>query len=341
VALQEEFGGRPTQETAIIQGGMRGVVAVPLQKLPVMESIGDTLHQAEPELLGVLYLENRSRPTALTGLDRQVLQSLALEGATVIENARLLRVAREEERFRHELALARNIQRSLLPRELPQAEHFELRAVSISSQAVGGDYFDAIRLPGGRFGFAVADVSGKGLPAAMTAGSLQGAFGAVAAGDPELGELVRRVNEFLCERTPPEMFATLFYGVLDPAGVFDSVNAGHTRPFVVRAGGGVEGLSAMNFPMGFFPGITFQTDRVALRPGDCLVMFSDGVTEAQNAEDDLFGEQQLKAVLESAPGDSAQAVCERVLNAVEEFVGSAPQADDITLMVLRFVGPPR
>jgi serine phosphatase RsbU (regulator of sigma subunit) len=338
VTLQEEFSGRATQETAIIQGGMRGVVALPLQKLPVMESIGDTLHRAEPELLGVLYLENRSRPSALTGLDRQVLQSLALEGATVIENARLLRVAREEERFRHELSLARNIQRSLLPRELPQAEHFELRAVSVSSQAVGGDYFDAIRLPGGRFGFAVADVSGKGLPAAMMAGSLQGAFGAVAAGDPELGELVCRVNEFLCERTPPEMFATLFYGVLDPRGHFDSVNAGHTAPLVVRAGGVVERLSGENFPMGFFPGIVFRPERIVLNPGDCVVMYSDGVTEAQDAEDELFGEQRLKASLESAPADSAQAVCDRVLAAVEEFVGSAPQADDVTLMVLRYSG---
>lgn len=341
VALQEEFSGHATQETAIIQSGMRGVVALPLQKLPVMESIGDTLHRAEPELLGVLYLENRARPSALTGLDRQVLQSLALEGATVIENARLLRVAREEERFRHELSLARNIQRSLLPRELPQAEHFELRAVSISSQAVGGDYFDVIRLPGGRFGFAVADVSGKGLPAAMMAGSLQGAFGAVAAGDPELGELVRRVNEFLCERTPPEMYATLFYGVLDARGFFDCVNAGHTTPFVARAGGAVERLAGENFPMGFFPGIAFRPDRIVLNPGDCVVMYSDGVTEAQDADDDLFGEQRLKAALEGGPPDSAQAVCDRVLAAVEEFVGSAPQADDITLMVLRYTGSSR
>ncbi|MBI1982787.1 MAG: FHA domain-containing protein, partial [Acidobacteria bacterium] len=150
VILEDAVTGRSAGETGIIQMAVRGVVALPLQKLPVMESLGDTIVQARPQLLGVLYLDSRARPTALTGLDRQVLQTLAVEGATVIENARLFRMTREQERHRHELSLARNIQKSLLPRELPWGDFFELRAVTMSSQMVGGDYYDVIRLPNDR-----------------------------------------------------------------------------------------------------------------------------------------------------------------------------------------------
>ena len=123
--------------------------------------------------------------------------------------------------------LARNIQQGLLPRELPQSDYFQVFSVTTPTEAVGGDYYDVVELPDGRCGFALADVSGKGLPAALMAASLQGAFGAVAAGAPDLGELFRRVNDYLCDRTPPEMFATLLYGVLDRQGGFEFVNAGH------------------------------------------------------------------------------------------------------------------
>jgi serine phosphatase RsbU (regulator of sigma subunit) len=338
VMLEDEVTGRSAGETGIIQMAVRGVVALPLQKLPVMENIGDTIVQARPQLLGVLYLDSRARPTALTGLDRQVLQTLAVEGATVIENARLFRLTREQERLRHELALARNIQKSLLPRELPRSDYFELRAVTMSSQMVGGDYYDVIRLPNDRFGFTVADVSGKGLPAAMTSANLQGAFAAVAAGDPELGELFHRVNDFLCERTPSEMFATMFYGVLDREGVFTFVNGGHTLPMVGHADGVVTTLEASNFPLGFFPGVKFEVARVQLEVGDQVAIYSDGVTEANDSSHDLFGDDRLKAVMEQCAGERPQGVCDRVVASVQEFAGGAAQADDITLMVLRF-GP--
>ncbi len=338
VVLEDAVTGRSVGETGIIQMAVRGVVALPLQKLPVTETLGDTIIQARPQLLGVLYLDSRARPTALTGLDRQVLQTLAVEGATVIENARLFRMTREQERLRHELALARNIQKSLLPRKLPWGDFFELRAVTMSSQAVGGDYYDVIRLPDDRVGITVADVSGKGLPAAMTAANLQGAFAAVAAGDPELGELFHRVNDFLCERTPSEIYATMFYGVLDREGVFTFVNGGHTLPMVRHADGSVSSLSASNLPLGFFPGIKFEVASVRLKDGDQVAVYSDGVTEANNASHDLFGDDRLKEVMEQCAGGRAQEVCDKVVTAVQAFAGGAPQADDLTLMVLRF-GP--
>jgi sigma-B regulation protein RsbU (phosphoserine phosphatase) len=338
VTLEEEITGRAPHETGVITGAMRGVVALPLRKLPVMESGSETIHQTAPELLGVLYLDSRARPAAVTGLDREVLQTLALEGATIIENARLFRLAREQERMRHDLALARNIQQGLLPRQLPQTDYFEVRALSVPCQTVGGDYYDVVRLPRDRFGFTVADVSGKGLSAAMLAATLQGAFVAVATGDPDPSDLFRRVNDFLCERTPPEMFATIFYGVLDQYGEFTFVNAGHAAPLVIRQGGVISRLDSSNFPLGLFSGAAFEADRVRLDCGEHVLMFSDGVTEAQNLEEELYGEARLKTLLEGCAGQSTQAICDRVVTAVRDFVGTAPQADDLTLSVLRF-GP--
>ncbi len=336
VVLEDEATGRPAQETGVIPAQVRGVVAVPLQKLPMMEMSGDTIRQTLPQLLGVLYLESRSRATSMTGLDRQVLQTLAVEGATIIENARLFRLTQEQERNQHELSLARSIQQGLLPRQLPQTDYFELQATTMPCRTVGGDYYDVIPLPGERFGITVADVSGKGLPAAMMAVTLQGAFSAVAAGDPGLEELFRRVNEFLCERTPADMYATVFYGVLDRSGRFNFVNAGHVPPLIIRAQGGINLLDAASFPLGMFAGVTFSVESVQLEPGDQIVIFSDGVTEAQNAIQDFFGEERLKAVVEICASQPAQDICSRVMAAVEDFVGSAPQADDLTVTALRF-----
>ncbi len=338
VTLEEETTGRAAQETAIIQGAVRGVVAIPLLKHPVVDMRGETIHGIAPELLGVLYVDSRTRAAALTGLDRQVLQSLAAEAATVIENARLFRLTRDQERIRHELSLVRNIQQRLLPRALPESRYFRLHAMTMPCETVGGDYYDVVRLTGDRFGFVVADVSGKGLPAAMLAASLQGAFGAIALGDPELPNLFLRVNDFLCERTAPEMFATVFYGVLDQYGHFKFVNAGHAPPLVVRSNASVGRLDSSNFPLGLFPGTTFQVDTVDLDYGDSVLIFSDGLTEARNAEGELFGESRLRDLLEECVRLAPQEICARVMSKVQAFAGVAPQADDLTLAIICF-GP--
>ncbi len=338
VTLEEEVTGRAAQETAIVEGGVRGIVAIPLLKHPVVDMRGETIHGIAPEMLGVLYVDSRTRAAALTGLDRQVLQSLAAEGAMVIENARLFRLARDQERIRHVLSLARNIQQRLLPRALPEARHFRVHAMTMPCETVGGDYYDVVRLSGDRFGFAVADVSGKGLPAAMLASTLQGAFGAVALGDPELSNLFLRVNDFLCERTTPEMFATVFYGVLDQFGNFKFVNAGHPPPLVVRTSGAVNRLDSSNFPLGLFPGAAFEVDSVQLEHGDEILIFSDGLTEARNLEGDLFGESRLRNLLEECLRLAPTEICSRVMTQVQAFAGVAPQADDLTLTVICF-GP--
>ena len=338
VILEDQMTGATAQETRIVRAEVRGIVAVPLQKLPVSEARGETMQIMAPELLGVLYLDTRSHPTAVTGLDRQVLQTLAVEGATVIENARLLRIAQDQERIQHEMFLARNVQQLLLPRRFPESDYFQVHATTTPMEQVGGDYYDMVCLPDERFGFIVADVSGKGLPAAMLATNLQGAFAGVALGDPELPLLFRRVNEFLCERTPPEMFATILYGVLDRSGRFQFVNAGHVPPMLIRADGSVETLTSSNFPVGLFASATFDVSSAQLNCGDVLMICSDGVTEAHAANEELFGEARVQNALEGCTGLAADEICHRVVSAVHDFVGDYPQTDDITLTVVRF-GP--
>ena len=339
VTLEDESTGRPAQETGVISALARGVVALPLQKVQMMEMSGETLHQAVPELLGVLYLESRTHATSVTGLDRQVLQTLAVESATVIENARLFRAARENERNLHQLAVARTIQQGLLPRQLPKTDYFELKAVTMPCLTVGGDYYDVIPLPGGRYGITVADVSGKGLPAAMMAVTLQGVFSGFASVDPGLEDLFSKVNGFLCERTPMDMYATVFYGVLDRSGLLNFVNAGHVPPLIIRATGQVEPLDFANFPLGMFPGIEFEVRSAQLEPGDQVFIFSDGVTEAQNAAHDFFGDERLTALLEKCGAQPGHSLCSMVVGAVRQFVGEAPPADDLTVTALRFVRP--
>lgn len=336
MVLEEVSTGRATNETITIQGGMRGVVAVPLQKSLVTDARGESIAGLATEQLGVLYLDSRSEATSLTGLDRQVLETLAVEGATVIENARLIQLTREQERVQHDLELARNIQQDLLPKELPASSYFGVHAFTVPSSSVGGDYYDALALSQDRYGFVVADVSGKGLPAAILSANLQGAFAAVASADLELSETFSRVNDFLCQRSSAGMYATMFYSVISPNGDFNFVNAGHSYPLVVRSDGRLEPLEKSNFPLGLFPRISFEAGWAHLNAGDIVLLFSDGLTEAQNFKDELFGESRLNSVAGECAKLPAAAASEKVLQSVRNFVGHAPPSDDLTLVVLRF-----
>jgi phosphoserine phosphatase RsbU/P len=167
---------------------------------------------------------------------------------------------------------------------------------------------------------------------------MQGAFGAVAAGAPDLSELFQRVNDYLCERTPLEMFATLLYGVLDRQGNFEFVNAGHIPPLFVRAQGGVDQIDSSNFPVGLFPRVEFTVDRAQVFPGDLIVTVSDGVTEARDVLGGLFGDARLLTLLESSCSQSPHDVARLIQASIRQFVGAAPQSDDITITIVRF-GP--
>jgi serine phosphatase RsbU (regulator of sigma subunit) len=276
--------------------------------------------------------------SAFTDMDRDVLRTLAREAATVIENARLFASARAKARLDHEIEIASGIQKTLLPKSLPSLPDLQVVASTLSCHSVGGDCFDVIQLSGGRHGFFVGDVSGKGISAALLATLLQGVFFTTAAMDISLPGVFSRVNQYLCERSGEDRYATVFYGILDKMGRFEYVNAGHVPPIVKRKSGELEGLGSANFPVGMFPEAEYQSARVTLDPGEYLVIYTDGVSEAANPRNELFEEVRLRKIMESYTGDSVDGLAESIKEGMRAFTEGAPQSDDITILVVQYKG---
>lgn len=314
------------------------VVAIPISKLPLIKTLDATISTQQGELLGVLYLDSHKPSSAFTDTDREVLRTLANEAATVIENARLFSAARAKARLDHEMEIASEIQRQLLPRSLPNLPSLAVAGSTLSCLSVGGDCFDVIELGGGRFGFFVGDVAGKGISAALLATLLQGVFFTTAAMDIALPGIFSRVNQYLCERSGEDRYATVFYGVLDKMGRFEYVNAGHVPPLLLKKTGGLDGLGSANFPVGMFSEAEYQSSRVQLEPGDYLVIYTDGVSEAANPQNELFEESRLRAILEAFKGDTVDQLTESVREGVKNFVSGAPQSDDITILAIQYKG---
>lgn len=339
IVSDSEDDQRMRQQASVVRLALRTVVAIPLEKLSVLASLDTTAYGKPAELLGVLYLDSHAAGSGVTELDREVLRSLAQEAATVIENARLFAASRAQERLKHEMSIACEIQQQLLPKKFPVAEHFSMTGMNIACESVGGDYFDVIELSGGRHGFVVADVSGKGISAALLASMLQGVFSATAGMDIPLHLVASRVNKYLCERSADDRFATLFYGVLDPAGRVDYVNAGHVPPLVRTALGQVYRLGSDNFPLGMFDFAEYHIDRAVLQPGDLMVICTDGFSEAHNMREELFGEAGLRELLKNFTGNTVVELTEAIQNGVRDFTGGAPQTDDMTLVIIHYTGP--
>jgi serine phosphatase RsbU (regulator of sigma subunit) len=325
-----------SQQASVVRLQLHTVVAIPLEKLPAIGSLDTTLAGKPAELLGVLYLDSHNPSSAFSDLDREVLRTLALEAASVVENARLFALSRARERLEHEMKIAQDIQRQLLPRAFPSHKDFSITGTNVACEMVGGDYFDVIELPGERCGLVVADVSGKGISAALLTSMIQGIFSATAVTDIHLDQIATRVNKYLKERSADDRYATLFYGVLDPNGSLDYINAGHVPAMVRTALGQVYTLGSDNFPLGMFDFAEYHSARAHLQPGDFMVIYTDGISEARNLKDDMFGEHGLREVLKSFPGGSVEDLSRAILAAVRDFTGGAPQADDLTLVVVHY-----
>ena len=314
------------------------IVAIPVDKLPVIETLDATISTRQGELLGVLYLDSHVPSSAFTDLDREVLRTLAREAATVIENARLFAASRAKARLDHEIEIASQIQHTLLPKAMPNTPELAVAGSTLSCHSVGGDCFDVIPLGGGRHGFFVGDVSGKGISAALLATLLQGVFFTTAAMDISLPGVFSRVNLYLCERRGEDRYATVFYGILDKMGRFEYVNAGHVPPLLRRKSGALEGLGSANFPVGMFAEAEYQSARIQLEPGDFLVIYTDGVSEAQNPQNELFEEARLRRILENFTGETVEQLGDAIREGMRAFTEGAAQSDDITILVVQYKG---
>jgi len=330
----EIAGQRPEQSVADLE--LRSVVCVPLVRINMGSGESTNMVSTARNTVGVLYMDSRVGAADLAGGNRELLQTLAIEASTVLENARLLEEERAKQKIEEELRIARTIQQSLLPRTLPSSGWFRAAGSSVASHQVGGDYFDVMPVSDSCWGAVVADVSGKGVSSALLASLLQGALLTLSPSTLLMEERIRRINRFLNERTEGEKYATIFCAMLERSGAFAYINAGHCSPILARADGKLEYLETTAMPVGLMAEAEFKTEERFLQPGDKVVIYSDGVTEAQNLAGEFFGRKRLKESIAAHAHAGAEPLHDAIRRAVAAFTESALQSDDVTLLVLEY-----
>jgi len=319
---------------SIVAQRLRAVVVIPLYAMSRANTDQSMINIKRGEFLGVLYLDSR-RPAAFSKLDRQILDALAADAASILDNARLVERERERQRMEEQLNIARGIQQALLPRDFREYPHLSVSGINNPCLSVGGDYFDVFPLSDNRTAFLIADVSGKGLGAALLTTMLQGALSGMTLGtDP--ARVFNHINRFLCDHAEVGRYATMFFGILDDQGHLEFINAGHPSPFLIRRGVAEEAFTEGSYPVGLVPEAEYTVTCLKLEPGDTVVLFSDGITEAMDPEDQLYGVARLREVLSGHTDTPLEEIQKSVLESVENFARGAHQGDDVTLLLVRY-----
>lgn len=330
----EEQGVRP--EMTVAQLELRSVVCLPLIRLRSGAPDDTRATNAMEDTVGLIYMDSRAAPADLSSGNRELLQTLAIEASTILENARLLEEERGKLRMEDELKLAREIQQGLQPSSMPQSGWFRAAGSSSPSTQVGGDYFDVRQNSPASWTAVVADVSGKGVGSALLASLLQGTF-LMASGDPaHIAPRMARLNEFLLDRTRGEKYATVFYCILDVSGLLSYSNAGHCAPFLVSPDGRLRTLNTTSMPVGMLEDAPFQMLQRELEPGDKLVIYSDGLTEAEDADGAFFDTERLRLCLRENAARDAAGLHGALLQAVDRFTEGGTIRDDITALVIEY-----
>ncbi|HSV32915.1 MAG TPA: SpoIIE family protein phosphatase [Pyrinomonadaceae bacterium] len=307
--------------TVVLQG-VRSVLAVPL-------GVSD-------KVFGIIYADSPIADGRFTEDHLKVLTTLASVAAIRVENATLVEERMERERLEHELQVASEIQQRFQPASAPQVPGYELQGISFPCYEIGGDYYDFIERDDGKLLIALGDVSGKGTAAALLMSSLHAAIHAQSSSHSTITDTIRAVNRYLADNIPANRFVTLFYAELDPkTGGLSFLNAGHNPPMIVHAGGTMEQLAAGGLPLGIMPNAEFREGRTTLHPGDVLVIYSDGVSEAINPNNEEFGPTRLYEVVARNLDASAAGIRDRIESALTKFCQGTPAADDITLVICK------
>lgn len=312
-------------------------ICIPLLEFPAVDARKTIAVSSQLTTIGVLYLERPPAHSGLTDLDRELLHTLALEASTVVENTKLLEEERQKHLMEQELGLARQVQENLLPRTLPQSDWFRAAGSSVPSAEIGGDYFDVQPIDSDAWAVVVADVSGKGIGSALLASLLQGAFLLGSELDVPLDALLSKINVFLNDRAQGEKYATLFCSTIQRSGSLVWSNAGHVEPILVSANGATRKLHTTSMPLGLRPDAEFVVERLQLSPGDKIIAFSDGLTDAENANAEIFA-PKLMPLLAACAQLSAQETHDRLIQELLQFCGAESLHDDVTVLVLEYRG---
>jgi len=327
-------GALAGQHLGTVALGIRHVLCAPLRLVRYVEKAEE---RAEEKMIGVLYLDSRERGALRSQAARSALETLSTEAAVAIENARLYREALERSQLDQELKVAAAIQQSLLPVSNRNGPFFSTAGTSVPCRSVGGDFFDYVDVPDGQFGFILGDVAGKGAPAALLAAAVLGMFGAEASYQVRCAPLVTRLNLGLFRRAIEARFLTAFYAILASDGSLLYSNAGHNAPLLVGSDG-VRRLETGGMVLGLFEHAAFEEEALTLAPGDVIVAFSDGVSEAMNEAGEEYTDERLLASVHANRGRPPQELLEALLADVRRFCGRATPSDDVTMVVVRYDG---
>ncbi|NIL99925.1 MAG: SpoIIE family protein phosphatase [Acidobacteria bacterium] len=310
------------QQVSISEQQIHTMMAVPLQ--------------TEERVIGLIYVDSRSFVREFTPDDLNLLTVLANVAATRIEHTRLAVVERREQQRTRDLDQAAEIQQAILPAGPPDNRFVDAAGHNKSCRTVGGDYYDFFPYDDGRLGLVLGDVAGKGMSAAMLMSNLQARVQILAEDPEQLAKKVWRLDQAVAKNSPDNRFITLFFAVVDPdKQEMTYCNAGHNPPLLIRADGSVERLGVLGTVLGMLPEIGYDEKTCKFGPGDMLVVFSDGVTEAENPAGEEYGDEQLASWLTDNRTSCATDLVAGILSEIDRFTDGAPAGDDVTVLVAR------
>jgi len=319
---------------SVVAYDLRTVICIPLRKVQVYSTRDAQTPvplASVPEAMGVLYVDSRFASRDIAGVGADILKMIAIEAASLIENARLVQAEEESRRYQQELSIAASIQQRLMQVKIPEVPFAKLRGKNLSCKEIGGDFFDAVNTKDG-LAVVLADVSGKGVSAALLASTLQGMiYSHLIAGMP-LCDVVTGVNRFFAERMEGQKYATVLLVRLRKDGELEYVNCGHVQPLLV-CGQEVIRPAHGNVPVGLLADATFESSTCQMKSGDRFILVTDGVTEAENLKGDFFEDFRLEAAVVKTP------TLEGIFGAVTEFCAGNPLNDDCTVVELCYSSP--
>lgn len=288
------------------------------------------------ETKGIIFLGKRINKEEYGKNDVEFVSSLSGIAITSLENRRLFKEALEKQKMEEELEIAKEIQKNLLPKGLPELKSFELASLSVSSKQVGGDYYDFIKLDSANYCVSIADVSGKGVPASLMMANLQAFLKSICKQGLELDKATSVINDLISENTSDGRFITFFWGILnDNDKTFGYVNAGHNPPILLRKNE-ITYLSKGGMLLGVMPTMfPYETEKIQLEKDDLIILFTDGITEAKNSSDKEFTDERLESIIKSVSDLSSNKILEEIKKEIREFTEGEMQSDDITLIVIR------
>jgi phosphoserine phosphatase RsbU/P len=331
VFMTQGIEGDLAAQASIVAMNLRAVACLPLEVI--------SHESATAGVMGIVYLDSRKYMHSLSGLDERLLTRLAGDAGRVLEKLELLETLAERKKIEQELAVAEETQRTLLPHQLPQFAPYRIRAFCRPTRQLGGDFYDFIPI-GDRMIGVLGDVAGKGIPAALLSSLTLGALNMEFRSSADPAAVLNSLNQLLCQKTPSDRFVTLFLIDVDSSGKGQYISAGHNTAWLFRSQTRrLDDLPSCGLPLGILPVASYQASSVEIGPGDILVIYSDGLTDAENPKGDELGEKKIRDLICATGPRGAEALENELLATLDRFTLGSAQTDDITFLLIQNFQP--